>query len=82
MSETDLLTGSLTDSPTVALDEAVPRASGRVRVVVERIEAQGPRAYREVMEEIRARQHRRGHRPPSREAVDASIRAEREGWGE
>ncbi len=82
MSETYTVTGSLTDSRTVALDEAVPMASGRVRVVVERLAAEGRRPYREVMDAIRDRQRLRGHRPPSSDSVDAWIRAERESWGE
>jgi hypothetical protein len=80
MSETFVVTGSLTDTRTVALDEAVPMSSGRVRVVVERLTSSIPRPYGEVMEGIRDRQRRRGHQPPTREAVDAMIRSEREGW--
>lgn len=82
MSESYIVTGVLTDERTVALDEAVPLTRGRVRVVVEALATGGPRPYQEVMEAIRQRQQRRGHRPPSRAEVDASIRDERDGWGD
>lgn len=82
MSETYVVNGSLTDARTVALDEAVPISSGRVRVVVESLDVLKPRPYREVMDAIRARQLRRGHQPPSPELVEEMIRVERESWGE
>ena len=83
MTKPYILTGTLTDERTVALDEAVPLAERRVRLVVEPLEgADGPRPYGEVVAAIRERQRRRDHRPPTRRDVDASIRAERESWGE
>ena len=76
-------TGVLTDERTVALDEAVPLADRRVRLVVEPIAGtEAGRSYGEVLAAIRDRQRRRDHRPPTPEEVDASIRAERESWGE
>ena len=78
-----VVTGTLTDGRTVALDEGLPLGPTRVRVVIEPLptgETGGPRPYREVVAEIRRRQRKRGHRPPARDAVDALVRAEREGW--
>jgi hypothetical protein len=78
-----VVTGTLTDGRTVALDEGLPLGPTRVRVVIEPLpagETGGLRPYRDVVAEIRRRQRQRGHRPPARETVDALIRAEREGW--
>jgi hypothetical protein len=78
-----VVTGTLTDGRTVALDEGLPLGPTRVRVVIEPLpgrDAGGQRPYREVVAEIRRRQTQRGHRPPTREAVDAHLRPEREGW--
>jgi hypothetical protein len=82
MAETYVVTGTLTDAQTVHLDEALPLPPTKVRVVIEPLAAHPPRSYREVMAAIRVRQTERGHRPPSREAVDAYLRAERESWSE
>ena len=83
MCEAYVINGILTDERTVALDEAIPVTSGRVRVVVEPIVvSKEPRSYREVMESIRHRQNLRGHKPPTRESVDSFLRSERESWGE
>ena len=40
------------------------------------------RPYRDVLATIRARQQARAHQPPSRDEVDAAVRAERESWDE
>jgi hypothetical protein len=77
-----VVTGTLTDGRTVTLDEGLPLGPARVRVAVEPLPARDPgsqRPYREVVAEIRRRQRQRGHRPPTREAVDAHLRAERDG---
>lgn len=49
-------------------------------MIVEPLPLGQARPYRDVLAEIRARQERRGHRPPTREAVDAAVGAERENW--
>jgi hypothetical protein len=83
MSDAYIVTGLLRDERTVVLDEAVPVALGRVRVVVEPMPAtEGPRSYREVIDSIGERQRLRGHQPPTRDSVDSALRAERESWGE
>jgi hypothetical protein len=80
MAEAYVVTGTLTSAQTVALDEALPLPPTKVRVVVEPLQTGPQRPYREVVAEIRARQHRRGHRPRSAAAVDAALREERAGW--
>jgi hypothetical protein len=82
MSKTYVVTGTLTDSRTVTLDEEVPLAETKVKVIIEPLQTRPKRPYREVMEEIWARQKARGHVPPTREEVDAYIRAERDSWDE
>ena len=82
IAEAFVVTGTLTSAQTVALDEALPLAPTKVRVVVEPLPNTPLRAYRQVIAEIRARQRRRGHRPRSREEVDASLRVERDSWEE
>jgi hypothetical protein len=80
MRETYVVTGTLTDGRTVTLDEGLPLGPARVRVTVEPLPAGAGRPYPDVVAEIRARQARRGHRPPTREAVDALIGAGRASW--
>ena len=75
-----IVTGTLTDAYTLTLDEAIPLMSQKVRVVVEPLVTTSPRPYREVIATIRARQQARAHQPPTREKVDAAVRAERESW--
>ena len=76
------VTGTLTDDRTVTLDEALPLPKTKVRLLVEPIGSPTQRRYQEVMAEIRAQQQARGHQAPTREVVDAVLRAERESWGE
>src|SRR5438067_1466666 len=73
-----IVTGTLTDAYSLTLDEAIPLMSQQVRVVVEPLVTTSPRPYRDVMSTIRARQQARAHQPPTREEVDAAVRAERE----
>jgi hypothetical protein len=80
MRQAFLLTGSVVDGQTIKLDEALPITGGKVRVVVEVVEATTPSPYMEVMETIRADQRARGFFPPTREEVDAHLKAERESW--
>lgn len=82
MSNTYIVTGTLTDDHTVTLDEALPLTPMKVRLVVEPLSVPVSRPYQKVMADIRTRQHARGHQAPTREEVDASLQAERESWGE
>jgi hypothetical protein len=78
---TYVVTGTISDEHTVALDEPLPISQGRVRLVVEPITFP-QRSYLEVMETIRERQRLRGHAPPTKEAADTYIQAERNSWGD
>jgi hypothetical protein len=75
-----IVTGTLADSQTVRLDEALPLTSTRVRLVVEPIASVSAERYREVMADIRQRQQARGHQPANRAQVDSYVRSEREDW--
>jgi hypothetical protein len=85
MQKAYIVTGRMTDDRTVVLDEALPGPPTRVRLVVESLPATVPAeagGYRAVLEAIRERQRARGHRPPTREEVDAQLQAERDSWGD
>lgn len=74
------VTGSLVDGQTLQLDEALPIATAKVRVVIEVVEPASKSSYMEVMETIWADQRARGFVPPTREEVDAYLKAERDSW--
>lgn len=87
------VTGTLTDARTVALDQDVPLAPAKVRVIVEPLVDPSPlqtatatsvghRAYAEVVKEIRERQARRRHRAPSDEEVAKHLQQERDSWND
>ena len=80
MQQAYVVTGSVVDGQTLHLDEALPVGTGKVRVIVEVVETAARSPYMEVMAEIRADQQARGFAPPTREDVDASLKAERESW--
>ena len=70
----------VTDSRTVRLDEPIPMASSRVRVIVEAARMVGEMSHEEFLAWLRERHEARGALPRTREEVDASLRAERETW--
>ena len=80
MSHTYTGMGTLVDRYTVRLDKAMPLTLMKVRVIVEPVGLAVRRPYTEVVADIRRRQRARGHHPPTREVVDAAVRAERESW--
>lgn len=80
MQQAYIVTGSLTDRCTVTLDEALPVNQGKVRLVVEVLEPGTKPSYDELMVEIRDRQRQLGFVPPTREEVDAYLKAERNSW--
>jgi hypothetical protein len=82
MAKPYVLTGTLRDELTVALDEALPLKSGRVRLTLEAVGPEPQKHYQEVLADIRRRQRARGHQPRTREEVDASLASERESWGQ
>jgi hypothetical protein len=80
MPRTYTVTGAVIDGQTLKLDEALPISQGKVRVVVEVVEPETNPPFMEVMEQIWAGQRARGHVPPTREEVDAYLKAERDSW--
>jgi hypothetical protein len=77
-----IVSGTLTDEYTVKLDEALPLSSGKVRLSVEPLTPTPKRPHDEVIAEIWARQRARGHKPSTREEIDAYIQAERDSWND
>jgi hypothetical protein len=75
-----VLTGSMSDERTVRLDEALPIKEGKVRVVVELVSGEKKPTLSEVLETIHRGQRERGFVSPTREQVDAYLKAERESW--
>ena len=75
-----IVTGSLTDSRTVHLDEPVPITGGKARVIVEVDEKPRRMSQEEFLAWLRQRQDARGHVPLTSEEVAAHLKAERESW--
>ncbi len=82
MQEAYVVTGSLTDSRTITLDEPVPLAGGKVRVIVQAAGAPPKMSHDEFLTWLRGRHEACGALPRTREEVDASLRAERESWND
>ena len=83
MGKTEIVTGTLVDDRTVALDQPLPLRPMKVRIAIEPLDEMPRRLYRpEVISRIHAAQTARGHRPPSREEVDHRIQSERDSWGD
>ncbi|MGC8638914.1 MAG: hypothetical protein ACP5XB_03425 [Isosphaeraceae bacterium] len=80
MQEAYVVSGSLIDSRTISLDEPVPAASGKVRVIVELARSGRKMSHEEFVAWLRERHEARGAIPRTREQIDASLRAERESW--
>jgi hypothetical protein len=76
------VTGSLTDSRTIRLDESIPISSGKVRLIVEVADIARKMSHEEFLTWLQNRQEDRSHVPRTREEVDASLRTERESWDE
>jgi hypothetical protein len=77
-----LVSGSLTDSRTIRLDEPIPLSRGKVRVIVELADRAGKMSHEEFLTWLKDRQEARGHVPRNRDEVDAALRSERESWDE
>jgi hypothetical protein len=80
MHSTYVVTGTLVDGSTIALDELIPMPAQRVRLTVEPIESEGERLLQTVLAAIRARQTARGHQPPTRAEIDQYLELERASW--
>lgn len=76
-----VVTGKVTDARTIELDELLSTGRVKVRVIVE-VLPEPRRSHEEVMSEIREGQRLRGHKPRTREEVDAALQAERDSWDE
>jgi hypothetical protein len=77
MQQAYVVTATVTDDHTLALDEALPLQGGRVRVIVEVLERAEMSDHARFMAEMREKQRQRGHVPRSREEVDVYLSAER-----
>lgn len=80
MSQIYQLTGELSDSRTLRLDEPLPATAGKVRVTVELLASPSRPDLKEFMERMWENQRRRGHVPPAKEDVDAYLKGERDSW--
>lgn len=80
MEKAYIVTGTLTDARTVALDEALPLVQTKVRLVVEPLSPPHDHSYQEVMAEIRERQKARGCQPSTKKEIDTYLQAERASW--
>lgn len=81
MTQAYVLTGQLSDSRSLVLDEPVPLDDGRVQVTVQAmVKKDVPRPHSEVIEKIWARQRKRGHIPPTVDEVNARVNEERNSW--
>ena len=80
MKDSVVTTGRVKDARTVVLDERLPESLSHVRVVLEPLSGSDSRPYMDVMKEIRAGQHARGHKPRTVEEIDAYLEAERDSW--
>jgi hypothetical protein len=78
--EVYVVTGSLTDSRTITLDEPVPLVGGKVRVIAQAAGATQKMSHEEFLTWLRCRHEARGALPLTLEEVDASLGAERESW--
>lgn len=78
-----IVTGTLTDDHTVALDEPLPVSFVKVRLMIEPIQEQPKKkSCMQAIETIYQRQRDRGHIPPTREEVDRYIQEERASWSD
>jgi len=83
MGKPEIVTGTLIDDRTVALDKPLTLRPMKVRVTIEPLDEKRRRPYRpEVVSQIHAAQAARGHRPPSRDEVDHRLKLERDSWGD
>jgi len=80
MSQAYEVTGELTDSRHVILDEPIPLTVGKVRVTVEQIPGEAKPDLAAFERSLRERQQARGHVPRTKEEIDAYLNAERNSW--
>ena len=81
MTNTYVISGTLTDARTLVLDEELPVRSGRAKVVVE-LTPQAAEPIDEYIRKVWDEQTSCGRVPPVRADVDAYIQSERDSWGD
>ena len=75
-------TGHMIDAHTMHLKDPVPEMNRELSITVRDNVAEVPKDIFAALEWIRESQRKRGHSPPTREEVDAYIKAERDSWGD
>ncbi len=80
MSQVYRVTGELTDSQHVTLDEPIPLPAGKVRVIVEHFPTGLKPDLADFERMLRDRQQLRGHVPRTKEEIDSYLNAERASW--
>ncbi len=74
------VTGTIEGGQFVRLDEPLPLAAGKVRLIVESVESKPATTGEEFEAMLRERQRARDHQPRSKEEIDAHLRSERASW--
>ncbi len=80
MNNAYIVTGTLINEYTVTLDEALPIELDKVRLLVEPVSPLPQQTYQDVITAIRKRQQTRGYQPPTRQEIEAYLKAERDSW--
>ena len=75
-------TGHMIDAHTMYLKDPVPEMNRELSITVRDNVTEVPKDIFAALEWIRESQRKRGHIPPTREEVDADIKAERDSWGD
>lgn len=82
MTQTFVVTGTVTDARTLRLDEPLPIERGKVRITVEILDAAGPQQLlTEWLEDLRARRAAAGVAPLSDAQIDEWVREVQSGRG-
>ena len=80
MSHVHQVTGELTDNSHVTLDEPIPLAVGKVRLIIEEVPPEAKSDLATFERTLRQRQQAHGHVPRTKEEIDAYLNAERDRW--
>lgn len=81
MTQAYVLTGQLSDSRSLVLDEPVPLGDGRVQVTVQAMAKKKAKlSHDEILAGIHAGLRAAGHVPRTKEEIDRSIEDERNSW--
>lgn len=80
MTQAYVLTGHLENARSLALDEPLPLALGKVKVTVQPLPESKRQTAARVLAEIWAANAEAGHVPPTKAEIDDYVEAERESW--